>query len=124
MWISPAGIASARSANSRACRKAKSRAAWESSAASCTRSTFVGAETCKTCHPWAYAKWATTKHQKAVKDARRGKEFVEAPALDGFAAAHADIVTLGAFSAYFFMHGLGGGYIPSIAVALADQVQP
>ena len=33
--------------------------------------------------------------------------------------AHADIVTLGAFSAYFFMHGLGGGYLPSIAVALA-----
>ena len=32
--------------------------------------------------------------------------------------AHADIVTLGAFSAYFFMHGLGGGYVPSIAVAL------
>ena len=32
--------------------------------------------------------------------------------------AHADIVTLGAFSAYFFMHGTGGGYIPSIAVAL------
>src|ERR1700739_4154017 len=33
--------------------------------------------------------------------------------------AHADVVTLGAFSAYFFMHGAGGGYIPSIAVALA-----
>src|SRR3954464_1254532 len=33
--------------------------------------------------------------------------------------AHADIVTLGAFSAYFFMHGLGGGYIPSIAAAFA-----
>jgi len=33
--------------------------------------------------------------------------------------AHADIVTLGAFSAYFFMHGIGGGYLPSIAVALA-----
>lgn len=32
--------------------------------------------------------------------------------------AHADIVTIGAFSAYFFMHGLGGGYVPSIAVAL------
>src|SRR6201995_1158584 len=32
--------------------------------------------------------------------------------------AHADVVTLGAFSAYFFMHGLGGGYITSIAVAL------
>jgi branched-chain amino acid transport system permease protein len=32
--------------------------------------------------------------------------------------AHADIVTLGAFSAYFFMHDLRGGYIPSIAVAL------
>ena len=32
--------------------------------------------------------------------------------------AHADIVTLGAFSSYFFMHGVGGGYIPSIAVAL------
>src|SRR5258707_10263145 len=32
--------------------------------------------------------------------------------------AHADIVTLGAFSSYFFMHDLGGGYIPSIAVAL------
>src|ERR1043166_5130611 len=32
--------------------------------------------------------------------------------------AHADFVTLGAFSAYFFMHALGGGYLPSIAVAL------
>jgi branched-chain amino acid transport system permease protein len=31
--------------------------------------------------------------------------------------AHADIVTLGAFSAYFFIHSLGGGYLPSIAVA-------
>src|SRR5262249_9422681 len=31
--------------------------------------------------------------------------------------AHADIVTLGAFSAYFFVHGFGGGYIPGIAVA-------
>src|SRR5262249_30578254 len=33
--------------------------------------------------------------------------------------AHADVVTLGAFSAYFFIHGAGGGYIASIAVALA-----
>jgi branched-chain amino acid transport system permease protein len=33
--------------------------------------------------------------------------------------AHADIVTLGAFSAYFFMHGLGGGYVAGIALALA-----
>ena len=32
--------------------------------------------------------------------------------------AHADIVTLGAFAAYFFTHGLGGGYLPSIGVAL------
>jgi branched-chain amino acid transport system permease protein len=32
--------------------------------------------------------------------------------------AHADIVTLGAFSAYFFTHALGGGYLPSIGVAL------
>jgi branched-chain amino acid transport system permease protein len=32
--------------------------------------------------------------------------------------AHADIVTLGAFCAYFFVHGLGGSYLPSIAVAL------
>src|SRR5215470_3838624 len=32
--------------------------------------------------------------------------------------AHADIVTLGAFSAYFFTHGLGGGYLASIGVAL------
>jgi branched-chain amino acid transport system permease protein len=32
--------------------------------------------------------------------------------------AHADVVTLGAFSAYFFVHGTGGGYIASIAVAL------
>src|SRR5579871_719679 len=31
--------------------------------------------------------------------------------------AHADIVTLGAFSAYFYIHGLGGGYLGSIAVA-------
>src|SRR5215467_442767 len=33
--------------------------------------------------------------------------------------AHADVVTLGAFSAYFFIHGAGGGYVASIAVALA-----
>ena len=32
--------------------------------------------------------------------------------------AHADIVTLGAFAAYFFTHGFGGGYIASIGVAL------
>jgi branched-chain amino acid transport system permease protein len=32
--------------------------------------------------------------------------------------AHADIVTLGAFAAYFFTHALGGAYLPSIAVAL------
>ena len=32
--------------------------------------------------------------------------------------AHADIVTIGAFSAYFFVHDFGGGYIASIAVAL------
>lgn len=31
--------------------------------------------------------------------------------------AHADIVTLGAFAAYFFIHSLGGGYLSSIAVA-------
>jgi branched-chain amino acid transport system permease protein len=33
--------------------------------------------------------------------------------------AHADVVTLGAFSAYFFVNGAGGSYIASIAVALA-----
>jgi len=33
--------------------------------------------------------------------------------------AHADVVTLGAFSAYFFIHGAGGGYVASIAVAFA-----
>src|SRR3954469_1664853 len=32
--------------------------------------------------------------------------------------AHADFVTLGAFSAYFFMHMLGGSYPASIVVAL------
>ena len=32
--------------------------------------------------------------------------------------AHADFVTLGAFSAYFFMHVLGGSYLLSIGVAL------
>src|SRR5205085_12339781 len=31
--------------------------------------------------------------------------------------AHADFVTLGAFSAYFFMHSLGGNYLASIGVA-------
>ena len=35
--------------------------------------------------------------------------------------AHADIVTIGAFSAYFFIHAVGGGYIASIAVALAGR---
>jgi hypothetical protein len=29
--------------------------------------TFVGAETCKSCHPWTYAKWATTKHAAAFE---------------------------------------------------------
>ena len=33
--------------------------------------------------------------------------------------AHADFVTLGAFSAYFFTHAWGGGYLASIAVAFA-----
>jgi branched-chain amino acid transport system permease protein len=33
--------------------------------------------------------------------------------------AHADIVTLGAFAAYFFMHLFGGSYLAGIAVALA-----
>src|ERR1700759_5540923 len=33
--------------------------------------------------------------------------------------AHADVVTLGAFSAYFFIQKLGSGYVPSIAIALA-----
>jgi branched-chain amino acid transport system permease protein len=33
--------------------------------------------------------------------------------------AHADIVTLGAFAAYFFVHLFGGNYLLSIAVALA-----
>ena len=33
--------------------------------------------------------------------------------------AHADFVTLGAFSAYFFMHLAGGSYLASIGVALA-----
>ncbi len=32
--------------------------------------------------------------------------------------AHADIVTLGAFAAYFFTHVLGGNYLASIAIAL------
>ena len=32
--------------------------------------------------------------------------------------AHADIVTLGAFAAYFFTHVIGGNYLASIAVAL------
>jgi branched-chain amino acid transport system permease protein len=32
--------------------------------------------------------------------------------------AHADIVTLGAFTAYFFTHGLGGNYLAAIGVAL------
>jgi branched-chain amino acid transport system permease protein len=32
--------------------------------------------------------------------------------------AHADIVTLGAFVAYFFTHALGGNYLAAIAVAL------
>src|SRR5919201_6647675 len=33
--------------------------------------------------------------------------------------AHADIVTLGAFSAYFYTHAFGGGYLASIALAFA-----
>jgi len=33
--------------------------------------------------------------------------------------AHADVVTLGAFAAYFFVNGLGGNYLASVVVALA-----
>lgn len=33
--------------------------------------------------------------------------------------AHADIVMLGAFSAYFYTHGLGGSYLAGIGLALA-----
>src|SRR5262249_61490677 len=33
--------------------------------------------------------------------------------------APADIVTLGAFAAYFFIHSFGGSYLASIGVALA-----
>jgi branched-chain amino acid transport system permease protein len=33
--------------------------------------------------------------------------------------AHADVVTLGAFAAYFFVNGASGSYVASIAVALA-----
>src|SRR5215468_2737645 len=29
------------------------------------------------------------------------------------------LVALGAFAAYFFVNGLGGGYLPAVAVALA-----
>jgi branched-chain amino acid transport system permease protein len=32
--------------------------------------------------------------------------------------AHADVVTLGAFAAYFFVNGAGGNYLASVAVAL------
>src|SRR5262245_9650862 len=32
--------------------------------------------------------------------------------------AHADVVTLGAFAAYFFVNGVGGSYLASIVVAL------
>src|SRR5215470_12893776 len=32
--------------------------------------------------------------------------------------AHADVVTFGAFAAYFFVNGLGGNYLASVAVAL------
>jgi hypothetical protein len=31
-------------------------------------STFVGAETCKTCHPNTFAKWASTRHAQAFED--------------------------------------------------------
>ena len=34
--------------------------------------------------------------------------------------AHADIVTIGAFAAYFFTFTLGGNYLLSIGVALAS----
>jgi hypothetical protein len=32
-----------------------------------TDATFVGAETCKSCHPGTYAKWASTKHAHAYE---------------------------------------------------------
>jgi branched-chain amino acid transport system permease protein len=32
--------------------------------------------------------------------------------------AHADVVTLGAFAAYFFMHRFGGGYVAAILLAV------
>jgi hypothetical protein len=41
--------------------------------------TYVGAETCKACHPNTYAKWATTKHARAytalTSNPKRNREF-------------------------------------------------
>jgi hypothetical protein len=41
--------------------------------------TFVGAETCKTCHPNTYAKWSTTKHAQAfnalLRDVKPNTQF-------------------------------------------------
>ena len=36
--------------------------------------TFVGAETCKSCHPNTFAKWATTKHAQAFERHRQRPE--------------------------------------------------
>ena len=38
--------------------------------------------------------------------------------------AHADVVTIGAFAAYFFTFTFGGNYLASIAVALRSRRYP
>jgi hypothetical protein len=44
-----------------------------------SEATYVGADTCKTCHPNTYAKWANTGHARAyealTKDPKRNREF-------------------------------------------------
>ena len=43
-----------------------------------TDATYVSAQTCKTCHPNTYAKWANTKHARAYEpltDPKRNREY-------------------------------------------------
>ena len=64
--------------------------AWAAGAAELTGTEFVGPESCKACHPDAYAAWRLSKHARAighpvVASAEPGERWLYCYPDDGFA---------------------------------------
>ena len=71
-----AGLADEEAHRGRVPQHAQGRRAWSRTSPATTTpaappgATFVGAETCKPCHPNTYMKWSTTKHAQAFEPLR------------------------------------------------------